>query len=72
MRYNNIQDIKQAFPDAWKQLNKGTREFDTDSPLYLAIHALYEHEMPYEMATGDIGDPTEYIIEQLTRDGAWD
>ena len=49
-----------------------TTYIKADTPFHQALHAHFEHEMPYNMATGDVGDPDEWIENQLEDLGFFD
>ena len=69
--WESVQQIIKSYPGyAYKAQRSGYIQADT--PFHQALHAHFEHEMPYDMATGDVGDPDEWIENQLEDLGFFD
>tara|TARA_R100001129_G_scaffold182032_1_gene162060 strand:- start:251 stop:493 length:243 start_codon:yes stop_codon:yes gene_type:complete len=69
--WDSVQQIIQRYPGhAAKAKHFGYIESGT--PFHQALHEHYEHEMPYDMAKGKIGDPDGWVEERLEDIGFFD
>jgi len=70
-QFHTLEDILEYFPEE-VELARYNADLDTDSPLYTALHALYEVEMVPDMRKARTGDPVDFICNELAKHNFWD
>lgn len=68
-KFNSIEKIIEAYPKQWKVFKAGG---EAGSKLETALCRFYQDNMPYGTLKARDGDPMDYVIDQLDKEGVFD
>jgi hypothetical protein len=67
--FDSIEKIIEAYPEEWEVFKRGG---EVGSKLETALCRFYQDDMPYGTLKARDGDPMDFIIAQLDKEGVFD